>query len=125
MANAFLSVIAGYIAWTIVFLGGSAGIRAAFASAHTPDGGTTSLGVLLTYLVLSFGASVLAGAATARLSKTHRMRNVLILGGLLLATGIPVQIGVWETLPVWYHLAFLVALVPLAWVGGRLVRAQS
>lgn len=125
MANAFLSVVAGYIAWTVVFLGGSAGLRAAFASAHTPDGGTTSAGLLLAYLLLSFVASVAAGAATARLSTSHSGRNVLILAGLLLATGIPVQISVWETLPVWYHLAFLIALAPLTWAGGRLVTARS
>jgi len=124
MANALLSVVGGYIAWTLVFLGGSAGIRAAFASAHTPDGGTSSAGILLLYLVLSCVASVLAGFVAARLSKSHVMRNVLIVAGLLLATGIPVQISVWETLPVWYHLAFLGALVPLTWIGGRMVRPQ-
>ena len=124
MANTLLSVVAGYITWTVVFLGGSAGIRAAFASAHTPDGGTTSAGVLLAYLALSGLASVLAGFVAARLSKGHVLRHLLILAGLLLATGIPVQISVWNTLPVWYHLAFLGALAPLTWVGGRLVKEQ-
>ncbi len=125
MANAILSVVGGYIIWTLVFLGGGAGIRAAFASAHTPDGGTTSVGVLLAYLVLSFAASVLAGFAATRLSKSHTVRTVLILSGLLLATGIPVQVSVWDTMPVWYHLAFLGALVPLTWMGGRMVQPQA
>lgn len=121
MANSILSVASGYIVWTFVFLGGSAGIRAAFASAHTADGGTSSAGVLLVYLALSLVASLLAGYTAARLSKQNVMRHVLILAALLLATGIPVQISVWETLPVWYHLAFLAALVPMTWAGGRLV----
>ncbi|GAB5536165.1 MAG: hypothetical protein Rubg2KO_24140 [Rubricoccaceae bacterium] len=125
MANALLSVVGGYIVWTVVFLGGSAGIRSAFASAHTPDGGTSSAGLLLLYLALSCAASLLAGFAAARLSKSHTMRNVLIVAGLLLATGIPVQISAWEMLPSWYHLTFLAALVPLTWIGGRLGQPKA
>ncbi|MEO0558180.1 MAG: hypothetical protein AAF170_08350, partial [Bacteroidota bacterium] len=124
MSHTLISIVGGYIAWTVVFLGGSAGIRAAFESAHTPDGGTSSAGLLVLYLALSGVASVLAGVVAARVSKSHGPRNVLIVAGLLLATGIPVQISVWETLPVWYHLAFLGALVPLTWIGGRMVGSR-
>lgn len=125
MFASILSVVAGYLTWTVLFLGGGAGLRAAFASAHDADGGTESLGVLLAYLALSVVASLAAGAVTARLAPRPVARHVLILAGLLLATGIPVQISVWDTLPVWYHLAFLAALVPMTWVGGQRLGARA
>ena len=119
MLWSILSVVAGYVAWTVVFLGGSAGIRAAFASAHDADGGTSSVGLLLMYLTLSVLASLAAGVATAKLAPRLPMRHVWILSALLLATGIPVQLGSWTLLPVWYHLSFLVLLVPVTVLGGR------
>ena len=54
-----------------------------------------------------------------RLAPRLPMRHVWILAALLLVTGIPVQLGSWALLPVWYHLAFLIALVPMTVLGGR------
>lgn len=120
MLASVLSVLAGYVVWTLVFLGGAAGIRAVFASAHDADGGTSSVAVLLGYLVLSMLASLAAGFVAARLAPARRMRHVWIVAGLLLATGLPVQVSTWDTLPVWYHVVFLLALVPVTVLGGRL-----
>ncbi len=39
-------------------------------------------------------------------------------------TGIAVQAGVWNLMPVWYQVAFLALLVPVSAVGGRLVRRE-
>lgn len=125
MGRSILAVVGGYVTWTVVFLGGSAGLRAAFADAHDAAGGTDSAGLLLVYLLLSIAASLAAGFVAARLAPRRTTgRDVLILAVLLLATGIPVQIIAWETLPVWYHLAFLIALVPVTLAGGRLGRAR-
>jgi hypothetical protein len=34
---------------------------------------------------------------------------------------IPIHIQLWDKFPIWYHLFFLVSLVPLSILGGRLV----
>lgn len=120
MWTSFGSVVAGYLVWTVVFLGGGAGVRAAFAEVHRPDGGTDHLGLLLGYLALSVLASLAAGATTARIARDRPDRWVLVLAVLLLATGILAQVGSWSLLPIWYHLAFLVSLVPATLLGGRL-----
>ncbi|WP_412060980.1 hypothetical protein [Rubrivirga sp. IMCC45206] len=117
MVASILSVVAGYVTWTLVFLGGSAGLRAAFGL--DADGRTDRVGVLLAYLTLSVIASVGAGAVSARLAPRRPMRHVWVLAVLLLATGIPVQMASWALLPAWYHLAFLLALVPATVLGGR------
>lgn len=117
MVKQGMGIVAGYLTWTVIFLGGSAVLRAALAGVHDAEGFTTDLTALLLYLLLSFAASFLAGFATARL--VGRGRPVLILAVLLLATGIPVQLSAWDRIPVWYNLIFLAMLVPLTLMGGR------
>ena len=123
MLWSILSVVAGYVTWTVVFLGGSAGLRAAFGL--DADGATSDVGILLAYLLLSIVASLAAGVVTAKLAPRLPMRHVWILAALLLATGIPVQMTSWELLPAWYHLMFLAALVPVTVLGGRWQAARS
>jgi len=77
MIMSILSVVAGYAIWTILFLGGSAGIRSAMSSSHDAAG-------------YSSDVSVTAGLVTAKVSKVKIKRDTLILAGALLATGIPV-----------------------------------
>lgn len=110
-------IVAGYFAWTVIFLGGSAVLRSAMSGVHDAEGLTRDPIALALYLVLSFAASFVAGRVTARIA--GEMRPVVILAGLLLATGIPVQIGSWTLLPIWYHLIFLGMLVPMTLAGGR------
>jgi hypothetical protein len=44
----------------------------------------------------------------------------LVLGILLFAVGLMVEILVWQYLPIWYHIAFLLILIPSSLIGGRL-----
>lgn len=124
MIMSILSIVAGYAVWTVLFLGGSAGIRSVMASSHDAAGYTSDIAALLTYLVLSMIASVAAGYVTAKVSKVKVKRDSLILAGALLATGIPVQISSWSLIPIWYNLAFLVMLVPLTILGSTLVPSK-
>ena len=39
---------------------------------------------------------------------------------MLLAGFIPQHITLWEKFPVWYHLTFLLSLIPLTLLGGKL-----
>lgn len=119
MRNIF-SVLAGYAVWTAVFLGGSAVVRAALSSVHDDAGYTDNVTALLVYLALSVIASLLAGFVTARIAMPPKAKWVFFTSLALLATGVPVQLSVWELLPVWYNLVFLALLVPATLMGGRL-----
>jgi hypothetical protein len=46
-----------------------------------------------------------------------------IVGLIILAIFLPVHVSLWARFPVWYHLAFLVPLVPLVVLGASLPRA--
>lgn len=119
MIRNVLSALAGYAVWTIIFLGGSAGIQAGMPAVHDADGYTSNVTALVLYLAVSFVASLAGGNLTGRIARGNRMMWVGVLAFLLVATGIPVQLSAWDLLPVWYNLVFLAALAPLTLLGGR------
>ena len=125
MIMSILAVIAGYAAWTVIFLGGGALVRSVMSSVHDAEGITSDTGALAVYLLVSVLASVAAGYVAAMISKVNRKRDTWILAVALLATGIPVQMGVWDVIPVWYNLAFLILLVPVTLWGASLYSGKS
>jgi hypothetical protein len=68
---------------------------------------------------LALGAvSTLAAGFVAAWIETGRMRAATITGVLLLGLFIPGHYLIWSKFPVWYHLTFLVSLVPLTLLGA-------
>ena len=122
MMRTVLAIIAGYVLWTILWLGGGAGIRAAFPEAF-PEGGpfNAALPLLLT-LGLSILCSFAAGVIATKVA-VDPGRAVWIMAVLLLITGIGVQASMWSQMPVWFHIPFLVLLVPVCLMGKRAVAA--
>jgi uncharacterized protein (DUF983 family) len=43
---------------------------------------------------------------------------------LLLLVGIFVQMGIWDKIPLWYHLAFWILLIPMTIIGGKLTESR-
>jgi hypothetical protein len=121
MGRAILGVIAGYVVWTVIWLAGNNLIFA--RAAETVAGGRrlVEVGLLLGILVLSVVCSLAAGAVTAAVARLKARPSVLVMAALLLVTGIGVQATVWNLMPAWYHLTFLVLIVPVCLVGARLV----
>ncbi len=133
MIRIILGVIAGFIAWSIIWLGSDQVLissspnwygshQYAFQAAmvnqtsFTPDST-----ILLLHLVRAAIISIMAGFLAALIARENR-RAPLILGVLLLLFGIGVQAVAWSYLPIWYHLVFLAMLIPFTVIGGRLKR---
>ena len=70
-------------------------------------------------LALGALASVSAGYVLARLAPSGA-RLPLILGALLLAAFLPAHYSLWNKFPIWYHLLFLLTIIPLVMAGARL-----
>ena len=116
------AIVIGYALWTAIWLGGGAVLGGMFpdqAEGFAQGVAITSVGYLLSSLVLSVVCSYLAGVVTAAIARERTKRAVGIMAGLLLATGIFVQAGAWSLMPVWYHLIFLALLVPVSLAGGQ------
>lgn len=136
MLKIVLGVIAGFVAWSILWVGSDQVLAMAspgWYGTHqdafqlavvnqapfTPD--TT---ILLMHLVRAAIISVMCGFLAAFIAGENT-RTPLILGALLLAFGLTVQLLVWFYLPIWYHLVFLGMLIPLTLLGGKLKQVKA
>lgn len=119
-----LGIVAGYIIWSILWVGIDGILRAVWTSYDQSVAAMTfSSWQLFVPLVLSVFCSIAAGFVAASIAKKNLIAP-LILGILLLLTGIFVQMSVWEKIPLWYHLAFWILLVPMTIWGGKLTQPR-
>lgn len=130
MARMILGVIVGFIAWSVLWVGSDA-----VFSAISPDWGKTSAefraatenkipyslssAVLITHLVKSFIISIISGFITALIARENT-KSTFVLGVLLLIFGIFIQFTYWNYMPLWYHIPFLLLLIPMTILGGKL-----
>lgn len=119
MWRAVVGVVAGFTAWSVLFVGLGAAIPALRPEVFDAQGMTRDPLALSVYLGGSVVISLLSGWLAARLAPNHSLATCLALGLVLLAVGIPVQASVWNSIPLWYHLSFLALLVPMTLLGGR------
>jgi uncharacterized membrane protein len=134
MLRIILGVIAGFIAWLIVWFGSEKVLSAiwpafgvhqrAFEEA-VKNGGQYMADntMLLTHIVLGPIVSLLAGILAALIAGEN-MRAPLFVGVLLLALGILKAVLSWRYAPLWYHVIFTAILLPMAIVGGKLVTSN-
>ncbi len=120
MGRAIAAVVAGYLLWTVLWLGFNAGAQSLFPDTIGASQPITSVGVLLTYLAYTVVISVAAGFVCAAIRTKNPAKAVQVLAGLLLVSGVVAEVSYWDATPVWYHLVFLALLVPSTLFGGRL-----
>ena len=130
MLRIVLGVIAGFIAWMIVWVGAEKiisaiwpafGVHQAEFQAAIENGGqfTANSTMLLTHIVLGAIVSVISGFLAALVAGENK-RAPLGLGFLLLAVGLLKAAMSWQYVPIWYHVIFTAILLPMAIVGGKL-----
>ena len=69
---------------------------------------------------LSIGALATLAAGWVAALVARSTTAALVAGALLLVAFIPQHILLWDQFPVWYHMTFLLSLVPLTYAGGRM-----
>jgi hypothetical protein len=120
MARKALGVIAGLAVWIAVVTVAGLIVRAAWpAYASVADAMTFTLPMMLARLSIGAVATVAAGWVAATVTRRSILAT-LLPGVVLLAGFIPQHITLWEKFPVWYHLTFLLSLIPLTLLGGKL-----
>jgi hypothetical protein len=120
MATRILGVVAGLVVWAAVATIAGLIMRAAWPEyAAVADAMTFTLPMMQARLAIGGLATLAAGWVTAGIVRRSILASVMP-GLLLLIVFIPIHIGLWDKFPVWYHLTFLVSLVPLTWLGARL-----
>ena len=120
-----LAFLAGLVTWLIVASVLDRGLRIALAGyAAAEPKMTFTLGMMAARLTIAAVTSVIAGAVAGWISPMG-VRVAWVMGAILLAVFLPEHVRLWNAFPVWYHLTFLVTLVPLAVLGSWLTRART
>jgi hypothetical protein len=131
MVRIILGVIVGFAAWSIIWVGSDALMQSFSSSWWGAQKDAMELAVannesyrtdtLISVLDLfrSVIASIMAGFLAAVVANENR-RTPLILGVILLAVGIAVQIHLWNVYPVWFHPVFWILLIPATVLGGKM-----
>lgn len=133
MVRIILGVIVGFIVWSIVWVGGQAtmvalspdwiGAYIAAAERSVTDGSpfTPVASIAAINLIRSLLTSFIAGYMAALVAGEYK-RSTMALGIILLIVGVAVEFLYWNVAPAWYHIIFVLALIPMTILGGRLRR---
>lgn len=120
MGRTILAVVAGAAVWAVLWLVGTTALAAAFPDIVVPTEPLEHVPTGVFLIVFGAALSVLAGYTTAAVGGARAMGAVWALAALQLALGLYFEITNWALLPVWYHVIFLLMIVPTTVYGGRL-----
>jgi hypothetical protein len=118
------AVATGFILWSVLWLGLNQLLLVLGVMPATTSQPIADPKPLVLLLVGSVLISLLSGYVTSRISGMEWALPAGALGVLLLATGVFVQLKLWYLIPLWYHLLFLLLLMPMTILGARM-RARS
>ena len=124
MKRLILAFLAGLAAWVVVATLLNFGLRAGLAGYSSAEPTMSfTLTMKVARLILAALSSLAAGAVAALIAPSRRGLP-WVLGAVILAAFLPVHVKIWAKFPVWYHLTFLLTLVPLVALGAALARSR-
>ena len=119
MVKGILGVVAGFAAWVIAATLAGLVMRVTWpAYASVAAAMTFTLAMMIARLSIGAVATVLMGFVAAAIARSTIV--ALWAGVLMLVLFIPQHVMLWHKFPVWYHLTFLLSLVPLTYWGGTI-----
>lgn len=122
MKRFILACLAGLLTWMVVVSVINRMLRLSLpnytAAEHTLQ---FTLAMKWARLLMAIVTSAAAGAVTGWISRS-RSWAPLIVGSVVLVMFLPVHIAIWSKFPVWYHLTFLLTIIPAVLAGALLPR---
>jgi len=113
-------IFAGLVAWVLVVTVLNWGLRLWLPGYTQAEPAMLfTLGMKIARLSIGALTSVIAGALVRAITPANLAP--WIVGLVLLALFVPDHIHLWSNFPIWYHLTFLITLVPLVLLGARLL----
>ena len=122
MKRFILACLAGLLTWMVVVSVINRMLRLSLpnytAAEHTLQ---FTLAMKWARLLMAIVTSAAAGAVTGWISRS-RSWAPLIVGSVVLVMFLPAHIAIWSKFPVWYHLTFLLTIIPAVLAGALLPR---
>ena len=125
MKRSILACLAGLLIWIVVVTLINRVLRLSLPN-YTAAEQTLqfTLGMKWARLLMAIVTSVAAGAVTGWISRSSRWAP-LIVGSVVLAMFVPAHVALWSKFPVWYHLTFLLTIIPAVLVGALLTPRRN
>lgn len=135
MLKIVLGVVAGFVAWSILWVGSDQVLMMAspnwygahqlgFEKAVTnQEPFSADSTILIMHLFRNAIISIMSGFLAAFVAGENK-KSPLGLGIILLIVGVLVEAMAWNYAPAWYHIIFVLLLVPMAILGGKLKQAS-
>jgi hypothetical protein len=119
--RAITSIVAGLVAWAVVATVLNFALRAAIPGYHAAEATLQfTMAMKIGRLTEAALTSLTAGAIVGLIAPSKKWAPWLA-GLVVLGMFLPVHVKLWDRFPVWYHLSFLVPLVPLVALGATLI----
>ena len=120
MKRSILACLAGLLTWLVVVSLINRLLRLTMADYTTAEQTLQfTLAMKWARLTMAIVTSLAAGAVAGWTSLSSRWAP-FIVGCAVLALFLPLHIAIWSRLPVWYHLTFLLTIVPAVLLGALL-----
>ena len=122
MKRSLLACLAGLLTWLVVVTVIDRVLRLTIAD-YTVAEKTLQFTLSMKWarLLMANATSITAGAVTRWVAPSSR-GPAWIVGGIVLAVFVPAHIAIWSRFPVWYHLTFLLTILPAVLAGAALPR---
>jgi hypothetical protein len=125
MRRTIMAVIAGFFAWMAIVTVLNWGLRLWLPGySHAEPAMAFTLVMQVARLSIAAVASLIAGGLVRRVTPLGRWAP-WIVGLVLLVLFVPVHIALRDKFPLWYHLTFLLSLVPLVVLGAKVAERFS
>jgi hypothetical protein len=120
MKRSILACLAGLLTWIVVVTVINRVLRLSLPNYIAAEQTLQfTLGMKWARLLMAIVTSLVAGAVAGWISPSSRWAP-LILGSVVFAMFVPLHIAIWSKFPVWYHLTFLLTIIPAVLVGALL-----
>jgi hypothetical protein len=125
MKRTVLACVAGLMTWLVVVSLINRLLRLTLPDYHAAEQTLQfTLGMKWARLVMAIVTSLAAGAVTRWVAPLSRWAP-WVVGMVVLGMFAPIHIAIWSKLPAWYHLTFLLTIIPAVLVGARLTRGRN
>lgn len=118
MIRSVVAVIVGDLIWGFLWVSANSVVATSFPSSLSEGGRFEHMPTLLFFVFFSIALSILAGYLTALIAGRREIAHAIALGILQLAIGIMVTAQNYDLAPLWYHIVFLLLLIPGNISGG-------
>ena len=120
MKRSILACLAGLLTWIVVVTVVNGGLRLSLPNYTAAEQALQfTQGMEWARFLMAIVTSVVAGAVTGGISRSSRWAP-LVVGSVVFAMFVPVHIAIWSKFPAWYHLTFLLTIIPAVLAGALL-----